>query len=97
MTLLGSGLLLVCGTLAALAYEWINPATFGPLGPADKLLGAAFHAVQTRTAGLNASGIGMMERQTLAVSYGSMMIGGSSAGTAGGIKVTTLLVLSLVI
>ena len=34
VTLLGTGLLLFGGTAAVLAYEWGNPATLGPLGPA---------------------------------------------------------------
>ena len=36
VTLLGTGLLLLGGTAAVLAYEWGNPATLGPLDPADK-------------------------------------------------------------
>ena len=38
-----------------------------------------------------------MQPETLAVSYVLMMIGGGSAGTAGGIKVTTFLVLGFVV
>ena len=97
LTLFGTGLLLLGGTAAVLAYEWSNPATLGPVGPAGKLLGAAFHSVQTRTAGFNAIDIGKMQPETLAVSYGLMMIGGGSASTAGGIKVTTFLVLGIVV
>jgi trk system potassium uptake protein len=80
-----------------LAYEWGNPATLGPFGPAGKLLGAAFHSVMTRSGGFNAHDVGEMRPETLAVSYVLMMIGGGSAGTAGGIKVTTFLVLGLVV
>ena len=97
LTLFGTGLLLLGGTAAVLAYEWSNPTTLGPVGPAGKLLGAAFHSVQTRTAGFNALDIGKMQPETLAVSYGLMMIGGGSASTAGGIKVTTFLVLGAVV
>jgi trk system potassium uptake protein TrkH len=97
ITLLGTALLLLGGTAAILAYEWSNPATFGPLDPAGKLLGAVFHSVMTRTAGFNSLDVGKMQPETLAVSYGLMMIGGGSAGTAGGIKVTTFLVLGFVV
>ena len=83
--------------VAVLAYEWSNPATLGPLDPAGKLLGAAFHSAMTRTAGFNALDIGKMQPETLAVSYVLMMIGGGSASTAGGIKVTTFLVLGFVV
>ena len=93
LTLLGTGLLLLGGTAAFLAYEWGNPATLGPFGWGGKLLGAAFHSVQTRTAGFNALDIGQMRTESLAVGCVLMMIGGGSASTAGGIKVTTFLML----
>jgi trk system potassium uptake protein TrkH len=97
ITLLGTGLLLPGGMAVVLAYEWGNPATLGPFGPAGKLLGAAFHSVMTRSGGFNAHDVGEMRPETLAVSYVLMMIGGGSAGTAGGIKVTTFLVLGFVV
>ena len=97
LTLLGAGLLLLGGTAAVLAYEWSNPATLGPHGPAGKLLGAAFHSAMTRSGGFNAFDVGETRPETLAVSYVLMMIGGGSAGTAGGIKVTTFLVLGFVV
>jgi trk system potassium uptake protein TrkH len=97
VTLLGTGLLLFGGTAAVLAYEWGNPATLGPLGPADKPMGAAFHSAMTRSGGFNATDVGQMRPETLAVSCVLMMIGGGSAGTAGGIKVTTFLVLGFVV
>lgn len=97
ITLLGTGLLLLGGTAAVLAYEWGNPATLGPLGPAGKLLGAAFHSAMTRSGGFNALDIGQMRPETLTVSYILMMIGGGSASTAGGIKVTTFFVLGYVV
>lgn len=97
ITLLGTGLLLLGGTAAVLAYEWGNPATLGPLGAADKLLGAAFHSAMTRSGGFNALDIGQMRSETLTISYVLMMIGGGSASTAGGIKVTTFFILGYVV
>ena len=97
LTLLGTGLLLLGGTVAILAYEWSNPGTLGSFGLANRLLNAAFHSAMLRTAGFNAVEVGQMRPETLAVSYGLMLIGGGSAGTAGGIKVTTFLVLGLVV
>jgi trk system potassium uptake protein len=93
LTLLATGALLLGGWVAVLAYEWNNPATLGPLGVSGKLLGSAFHSVVTRSAGFNSLDIGKFEAETLAVSYVLMLIGGGSASTAGGIKVTTFLVL----
>lgn len=97
ITLLGTGLLLLGGTAAVLVYEWGNPATLGPLDTVGKLLGATFHSAMTRSGGFNAVDVGEMRPETLAVSYVLMMVGGGSAGTAGGIKVTTFLVLGLVV
>src|SRR3712207_1220317 len=97
LTLFGTGLLLLGGAAVVLAYEWGNPATLGPADPAGKLLNAAFHSAMTRSGGFNAVDIGQMRPETLAASYVLMMVGGGSASTAGGIKVTTFLVLGFVV
>jgi trk system potassium uptake protein TrkH len=97
LTLFGTALLLPAGMLATLAYEWSNPETFGALPPAARLLGAAFHSVMARSGGFNAVDLGQMETETLAVTYGLMLIGGGSAGTAGGIKVGTFMILGLIV
>ncbi|EFH10441.1 TrkH family potassium uptake protein [Teichococcus cervicalis] len=97
LTLLGTAILLPAGFVAVLGYEWTNPATLGALPPADRLSNAAFHSVMLRSAGFNALDVGQMRDETLAVSYALMLIGGGSAGTAGGIKVTTFILLGLVV
>lgn len=97
LTLLGTALLLAGGAAVILIYEGGNPETLGSLGPAGRLLNAAFHSAMLRTAGFNALDVAEMRPETLAVSYGLMLIGGGSAGTAGGMKVTTFLVLGSVV
>jgi trk system potassium uptake protein TrkH len=97
ITLLGSGILIVGGTLAILLYEYSNPATLGPLDKGGKLLGALFHSVSARTAGFNSVDVGGLSTEALAVNYVLMFIGGGSAGTAGGIKVTTFFLLGFVV
>lgn len=97
ITLLGSAILIVGGTLAILLYEYGNPGTLGPLDMGGKLLGALFHSVTARTAGFNTVDVGSMRTETLAVNYVLMFIGGGSAGTAGGIKVTTFFLLGFVV
>lgn len=97
LTVLGTALLLLLGMVAMLAYEWNNPATLGPLSLADKLLNGLFHSVTARTAGFNTLDVGQMLPETLAVNYVLMFIGGGSAGTAGGIKVTTFFLLAFTI
>jgi len=93
-TLLTSALLLVGGTVFIGAVEWSNPGTLGPLGVPGKLLASFFQGgVQPRTAGFNSVDLGAMHPASLLVSDVFMFIGGGSAGTAGGIKVTTFMVL----
>ncbi|MCL9999114.1 MAG: TrkH family potassium uptake protein [Erythrobacter sp.] len=93
VTVYGSAGLLVLGFAAILAMEWNNAATLGPMMLGDKLLNAAFHSVMPRTAGFNSLDVGAFRDSTLMVNYLLMFIGGGSAGTAGGIKVTTFVVL----
>ncbi|MHA6732423.1 potassium transporter TrkG [Devosia sp. A369] len=83
--------------LSVLAVEWHNPDTLGPMGLGGKLLNSAFQSVTTRTTGFNALDIGALHEETLAVTYLLMFIGGGSAGTAGGIKITTFFVLGIVV
>jgi potassium uptake TrkH family protein len=97
ITVIGTATLLVLGFAATLALEWGNPGTLGPLGAADKALAAAFQSVTSRTAGFNTLDIGAMHPETWAVVDVLMFIGGGSAGTAGGIKVTTFFLLGYVI
>ncbi|MBC9176660.1 TrkH family potassium uptake protein [Pseudoroseomonas ludipueritiae] len=97
LTLLGTAGLLLLGTLGVLAFEWSNPRTLGGLEEGPRLLGAAFHSVMTRSGGFNAVDTGQMTPGSLVLSYLLMLIGGGSAGTAGGIRVTTFLVLGLIV
>lgn len=89
--------LLVFGTAAVTAIEWTNPATLGELGIAGKLLAGFFLGVMPRTAGFNNIDYADAEPATLFVTDILMFIGGGSAGTAGGIKVTTFALLAFVI
>ncbi|WP_455432455.1 TrkH family potassium uptake protein [Thermocatellispora tengchongensis] len=89
--------LLAAGTLVFLITEWHNPATLGPLDGSGKLLAAFFTAVMPRSAGLNTIDIAQMYPSSWLVTDALMFIGGGSAGTAGGIKVTTLGLLAFVI
>ena len=97
LTVTGTVLLLVGGFIAMLAMEWDNPDTLGPMGVSTKLLNAAFHSVMPRTAGFNSLDVGAFRDETLMTNYFLMFIGGGSAGTAGGIKITTFAVLTAVV
>ncbi|WP_157252108.1 TrkH family potassium uptake protein [Nonomuraea typhae] len=89
--------LLAVGTLFLLVAEWDNPKTFGPLDEGGKVLAAFFASTMTRSAGLNSVDIGQMETSSWLISDVLMFIGGASASTAGGIRVTTFGVLAFVI
>ncbi|WP_058833818.1 TrkH family potassium uptake protein [Luteimonas abyssi] len=97
LTLYGSALLIVGGALLIGVYEWRNPATFGALGGAERALGAMFHSVAARTAGFNTIDVSEMRVETQAVNWALMFIGGGSGGTAGGIKITTFMLLGYAI
>ncbi|MGH3042507.1 MAG: TrkH family potassium uptake protein [Gaiellaceae bacterium] len=97
LTLLLTALLLVGGTAAVLAFEWGNTGTLGQFGPGGKLLAGFFQAVSPRTAGFNTVDYGEMELETLFVTDFLMFVGAGSASTGGGIKVTTLALLALMV
>ncbi len=93
ITLLATIVLLASGMVVLLALEWTNPATLGPLHAPGKVLAGFFQSVMPRTAGFNSLDYGQMGKESLLVTDVLMFIGGGSASTAGGIKVTTFTVL----
>jgi len=97
LTLTMSVALLVLGSAAIGALEWNNAATFGRLGVADKVLASLFAGTMPRSGGFASVDIGEMEHSSWLVTDALMFIGGGSASTAGGIKVTTFAVLLLAI
>lgn len=97
LTLWATSILLALGIAAYLALEWANARTLGPMGVVDKLLAAFFGGVMPRTAGFNSIDVASLRPETLAVTDGLMFIGGGTAGTAGGVKVTTFFLLAFVV
>lgn len=91
ITLVGTAMLIAAGVLVVGALEWNNTLAGQPLG--TKLLGAFFQGVTPRTAGFNSVDFGEVQPVTLMATGLLMFIGGGSAGTAGGIKITTAAVL----
>lgn len=86
--------LLAFGTIAFFFIEWKNPATFGSMNLGEQLLNAWFQSVTPRTAGFNTIDIGKMTTAGLFLTIALMFIGASPGGTGGGIKTTTLRVLT---
>lgn len=92
-----TAVLLALGTMMFLVFEWSNPRTLGAIPESARLHSAFFHSVQTRTAGFNSVDVAALNEESLLVSTILMFIGGGSASTAGGIKVTTFALLAFVI
>ncbi|MFI0357546.1 TrkH family potassium uptake protein [Actinomadura sp. 9N407] len=89
--------LLTLGTVVLTLSEWSNERTLGALPPGTRLQAGFFAAVMPRSGGFNSVDIGQMRPESWLVTDVLMFIGGGSAGTAGGIKVTTFGLLAFVI
>lgn len=76
-------------------FEWNNPGTFGELDPSIRWMALLFQSVTTRTAGFSTIDQGALHEGTAFMTCLFMFIGGSPAGTAGGVKTTTVFMLIL--
>lgn len=97
LTLTTYAALAVGGALAIGALEWANPRTMGPLAWPDKVLATLVSGVNARSSGLATLDVSQMREGTWFLQDALMFVGGGSASTAGGIKVTTFAVLLLAI
>lgn len=93
LTLSTTGALILGGALLFAWFEWTNPATLGGLGWLDSVTNSIFHSITPRTAGFNSMDIAELREPSRLLTEVLMFIGGGSASTAGGIKVTTFAVL----
>nr|WP_228644131.1 potassium transporter TrkG [Microtetraspora sp. AC03309] len=97
VTVVVTVLLLSSGTLVFLMTEWRNPGTMGALDDSEKLLASFFTAVMPRSSGFNSIDVSQMAPSSWLATDILMFIGAGSAGTGGGIKVTTFGLLAFVI
>ncbi|MCT8265853.1 TrkH family potassium uptake protein [Afifella sp. JA880] len=88
--------LIVWSVVGFAALEWNNPATLGQYHSIiEKLTASWFQGLTTRTAGFNTIDMSGIHDATALMFMSLMFIGGGSTSTAGGIKVTTFVVLLL--
>lgn len=90
-------LLLFFGTVTTLILEWNNPQTIGSLSFGDKLMASFFQSTTMRTAGFATIDYSKSYASTNFIYVLLMIIGGAPGGTAGGIKVTTIAIICLLI
>jgi trk system potassium uptake protein TrkH len=97
LVLIVSGVLLAFGILTVALLEWTNPRTLGgePLG--TKILMSLFQGVTPRTAGFATVTYSDMRDPTLMTQIALMFIGTAPISTGGGIKVTTVALLFLIL
>ncbi|MGO1560353.1 MAG: TrkH family potassium uptake protein [Actinomycetaceae bacterium] len=95
LTLSTFGILLVATAIAFAVLEWRNPETLGSLSGSERVLATLLHATTPRSSGLATLDVSEFQQSTLLTMDAMMFVGGGSASTAGGIKVTTFAVLVL--
>lgn len=85
--------LLVVGAILFFLLEMNNPETMGDFSFLEKVLASMFQSVTPRTAGFNTIPLDKMTDGSKFLTIIFMFIGGSPAGTAGGVKTVTIGVL----
>lgn len=93
IVLIFNTLLLFISTVLYFIFEFNNPATMGNFSIWDKILSSFFMAVTPRTCGFNTINLNALNETSKLVTMILMFIGGSSGSTAGGVKVTTMVVI----
>jgi trk system potassium uptake protein TrkH len=97
LTVATSTALWVAGSVLIGAIEWSRTDTYGALTGSGKALAAVFAGVMPRSGGFTTVDVGQMHEASWLITDALMFVGGGSASTAGGIKVTTLAVMILAI
>ena len=97
LVLVTTAVLLVVGVASVGLLEWTNARTLGgePIG--TRLAMALFQGVTPRTAGFSTVDYTQMREPTLVVQTVLMFIGAAPTSTAGGVKVTTIAIVALII
>jgi trk system potassium uptake protein len=97
VVLITSSALVVVGVLSVAVMEWTNPHTLGGESMSTKAAMSLFQGVTPRTAGFQTVSYPEMREPTLVVQTVLMFIGTAPTSTGGGIKVTTLALVVLIV
>ena len=97
LTLITTVALFFAGGVVFLILEYDNLLTLGREDAWDTTFQAFFLSAMTRSGGFAVLDIGELNGSSLLVGCMLMFVGGGSASTAGGIKVTTLAVIALAV
>lgn len=92
-----TSLLILGGAICYLAFEYNNPDTIGNFGFLDKCLACLFQSVTSRTAGFASMSQKGLTIQSVLITIMLMFVGGSSIGTAGGVKTGTVAVILIAV
>lgn len=95
ITLVTTAILIFGGALLIFLIEYTNSDTIGNMSFSGKIIASFFQSVTLRTAGFATFSQSGLRHGTVLLCYFLMIIGGSSIGTAGGIKTTTAATLFL--
>lgn len=88
-----TAVLILVGFAATLLFEYHNPDTLGDFSLKDKIMASLFQSVTLRTAGFSTIDQSFFSDESCLVYIVLMFIGGSPAGTAGGVKTVTIALL----
>ena len=97
IVVIGTIFLILFGMILFLSIEWNNPKTLGEMSVYDKLLNSLFLSVNFRTAGFNSMDLSGLRDSSLFYSTLLMMTGAGQGGTAGGMKITTIAVIIIMV
>ena len=97
LVLITSGVLVVVGVLSVALMEWTNPATLGGETANTRAAMSVFQGVTPRTAGFATVDYEQMRDPTLVVQALLMFIGTAPTSTGGGVKVTTVALVFLIV
>ena len=97
VVLITSAALVTVGVLSVAVMEWTNPHTLGGEPVSTRAAMSLFQGVTPRTAGFQTVSYPQMREPTLVVQVVLMFVGTAPTSTGGGIKVTTLALVALIV